>query len=56
MNIKARLAVIDEFTHKLVDSGHSILAIRVFVIKKHVMKNNKCLETSETFHRAAATK
>ena len=58
MSKEERVAVLDDFTRKLGDSGHSIKAVRGFLvngIKQHIRKKKKCLESGEPFHRAAAS-
>jgi hypothetical protein len=55
--IRDKIAILDEFTRKLMDSRHGITAVRTFLvngIKQHVRKKVKCLGTGENFHREAA--
>ena len=58
MSQDERVTLLDDFTRKLGDSGHSTKAVRVFLvsgIKQHIRKKKKCPETGESFHRAAAS-
>jgi hypothetical protein len=53
-----RVAVLDDFTCQLGESGHYMKAIRVFLvngIKQHIRKKKRCLESGEPFYRAAAS-
>ena len=50
MSQEERVAVLDDFTRKLGDSGHSIKAVRVFLvngIKQHIRKKKRCLKSGE---------
>ena len=57
MSQDERVSVLDYIPLKLGDSGHSIKAVRVFLvngIKEYIRKNNRCLETGQPINRVSA--